>query len=613
MPIRKRPISFGNPALGTYKGFVYTLEDDNDRQKYTVPDAQAVERMVAMVDVPPEQVPEGILHLARSHRPYIEHVRIVIAEPHEEQTGDNYHDNDDQEAIDKDHIVPSSSPQIMIPSSISAIESAASILAAESRVVPDLPPKQSLKWSISDMDERPQRSYLVLFHLFTEKDAETMVQDLHGRPYTSLDETVTCSVHTVVGLEGEGGVSLLNPMFAPSTKKTHGTVEILPSPSSGDEDSKNIHATANNNHHLTEDPNCAVCLEHMSLNPGQDDHTSILTTVCNHTFHLDCLVQCQDSPCPVCRYDHAGLNETLSQCHICGTTERNYVCLICGVVSCVSGTVVTTPSLGVLRDNDSCGPARTRTASLRTPSTYIESSEVTAQRFYTSHANQHYDETLHAYALDTETQHVWDFAGQGYVHRLLQNKEDGKLVEVSDPNNTTSQERSMTPGLSDTQEGEVVHRKLEGFASQYYTLLKSQLEQQRTFYEGRLEEIRREFAMKKVSAIHDKADLTSVLKQEKKQLAQRLLSLKRKKEKIADDVAFLKSMNESLQANKTPLERKIKQAQREQIESREMLQKCLPTLEEKVTTLMLQLEGSLNVDDEDRIPPADECAPNSST
>ena len=149
---------------------------------------------------------------------------------------------------------------------------------------------------------------------------------MHGRPYTSLDETVTCSVYNVVALQGEAGVSLLNPMFAPTTKKTHGAVEILPSDSSGDEDSS-LNTTSNNSntHHLqlAEDSNCAVCLEHMSLNPNQDDHTSILTTVGNHTFHLDCLVQCQDSPCPVCRYDHAGLNETLSQCHVCGKTERN--------------------------------------------------------------------------------------------------------------------------------------------------------------------------------------------------------------------------------------------------------------------------------------------------
>jgi BRCA1-associated protein len=34
------------------------------------------------------------------------------------------------------------------------------------------------------------------------------------------------------------------------------------------------------------------------------------------------------------------------------------------------------------------------------------------------------------YALELETQRVWDYAGDGYVHRLIQNKADGKLVEL---------------------------------------------------------------------------------------------------------------------------------------------------------------------------------------
>jgi hypothetical protein len=28
---------------------------------------------------------------------------------------------------------------------------------------------------------------------------------------------------------------------------------------------------------------------------------------------------------------------------------------------------------------------------------------------------------------------VWDYAGDGYVHRLIQSKTDGKLVEVAPP------------------------------------------------------------------------------------------------------------------------------------------------------------------------------------
>jgi BRCA1-associated protein len=219
----------------------------------------------------------------------------------------------------------------------------------------------------------------------------------------------------------------------------------------------------------------------------------------------------------------------------------------------------------------------------------------------TSHARQHYDETLHAYALDTENQHVWDFAGQGYVHRLLQNAKDGKLVESSDPH-TTSQERSLSPGyLSDAQEGEVVHRKLEGFASQYYTLLKSQLEQQRTYYEGRLEEIRREYSgssnARRKRKTTGSADLICALKQERNQLTQRYMSLRTRHGKVLEDVDFLKNMIESLEANKVQMRRQIQDAQRERAEARNMIHQCLPPLEDRVTQLMLQLEERLVLGD----------------
>ena len=101
----------------------------------------------------------------------------------------------------------------------------------------------------------------------------------------------------------------------------------------------------------------------------------------------------------MCRYDHSGLNETLSRCHVCATTVRNYVCLICGVVSCSNGPVAA-----------ACAPRASDEGAGQVPA------QVPTRQ---GHALQHYLESLHAYALDTETQHVWDFAGGGYVHRLL--------------------------------------------------------------------------------------------------------------------------------------------------------------------------------------------------
>lgn len=305
---------------------------------------------------------------------------------------------------------------------------------------------------------------------------------------------------------------------------------------------------------------------------------------------IDCLARWQDSPCPVCRYDHSGLNETLSRCHACSSTQRNYVCLICGVVSCATG-----PS----------------TSSSRSLSISETEQQVPSQR---GHALEHYEDTLHAYALDTETQHVWDFAGGGYVHRLLQN-EDGKIVEIADPrlvdaireqellgettgnpsSPLTAMERSTIPTYSSSAEDdEAIHRKLESFAGQYYTLLKSQLEQQRNYYEGRLEAIRREYIAAPESKPRSTSDLISALKQERNQLEQRCTTLRRKHKKVREQAIFLKDMNESLEKDRIVFRQQIAAAQSELQEARELTQQMLSPLEERVHSLMLQLTGDVD-------------------
>ena len=716
--IRPRPVSFGNPALETYHGTVYTIEwshHQNQNQNHQTnaattescnsyysllqstnrpliegitgpndppnsttedtgldPDEEEevdnhthhhnnhnhnhnhnsntvleVRNMAAMVQVPSNQVPDGILHVSLSHRPYIHHVRILRM------------DTTDTEPTDTN---PTTNIEQLQP--------------------PPLPQQQ-------------QQSYLVLFELGNAIQVDQFVSDLHGQPYTCLDDTVTCQVYPVVAVQQQQSSSSSSMRIrnndsgggtsSSSSSSRHGPDDITwmvpppwmmkpptpialsPSsstlPLSSSASIRNTGDTLDNrhNHHPPkpmEDFNCAVCLEEMELrrsdieqNDSNSDHAhnydqsesfqSILTTVCNHSFHIDCLAQWQDSPCPVCRYDHSNddASSLLSQCHVCGTTHNNnHVCLICGIVSCGGSS---SSSSGSRRENQSSTTAMNDSISSLPPPPQICSTtndinnnnnsysnnsssnnnschDVTTDRFETaliqqrqryqvlpnSHAWQHYNDTLHAYALCTETQHVWDFAGQGYVHRLLQNKDDGKLVEVSDPMNTTSQERSSSPGLTPAQESEVVHRKLESFANQYYTLLKSQLEQQRTYYESRLEEIRRDYSKnssnntsyhrKPKKRVDTAADLMVALKQERQQLTQRLETIQGKCRKVNSDVTFLKHLNESLEANRESLRRQLEEAQRERTATRNMIDESLPPLQEKVMLLMLQLESTSN-------------------
>ncbi len=190
---------------------------------------------------------------------------------------------------------------------------------------------------------------------------------------------------------------------------------------------------------LVELPTCPVCLERM------DDTTGLLTILCQHVFHCACLTKWRGSGCPVCR--HTQPQPSLTQpfgtsasnlCRVCDCSEDLWICLICGHVGC--------------------------------------------GRYKGGHAKEHWKETAHNYALEIETQHVWDYAGDLWVHRLIQTKGDGKLVELpssSRPSNGFGASRA------DREEDvEMVPRvKLENIGMEYTNLLTSQLESQRAYYE----------------------------------------------------------------------------------------------------------------------------------
>lgn len=46
-------------------------------------------------------------------------------------------------------------------------------------------------------------------------------------------------------------------------------------------------------------------------------------------------------------------------------------------------------------------------------------------------------------SMELQSQRVWDYVGDGYVHRLIQNARDGKLVELPDPRLRSEGERSQ--------------------------------------------------------------------------------------------------------------------------------------------------------------------------
>ena len=100
----------------------------------------------------------------------------------------------------------------------------------------------------------------------------------------------------------------------------------------------------------TELPVCSICLERefsrktrlvgiyqirFFLCTGMDESIStVLTILCNHSFHGSCLAQWEDSTCPVCRYVQTPEIVAEQRCSDCQSSEDLWICLVCGYVGC---------------------------------------------------------------------------------------------------------------------------------------------------------------------------------------------------------------------------------------------------------------------------------------
>ena len=205
---------------------------------------------------------------------------------------------------------------------------------------------------------------------------------------------------------------------------------------------------------LVELPTCPVCLERM------DETTGLLTIPCQHVFHCTCLQKWSGGGCPVCRYTHDDFSSRLGgshkpkkkiqgpdgeyevydeelECETCHADTSLWQCLICGKVGC--------------------------------------------GRYEGKHAYKHFEETGHAFSMDLESKRVWDYVGDSYVHRIIQDagSTGEKLLEL--PGRDAG---GVLDGRGDEAKEAM---KMENLALEYTHLLTSQLESQRVYFEGVLE------------------------------------------------------------------------------------------------------------------------------
>ncbi|XP_016362501.1 BRCA1-associated protein-like isoform X1 [Sinocyclocheilus anshuiensis] len=175
-------------------------------------------------------------------------------------------------------------------------------------------------------DSMPNQ-YMVLVKFRSQADADSFYTACNGRQFNSIEDAVCQLVYVERAevIKSEEGASL--PVMD-----------------------------------LTELPKCTVCLERMD-----ESVNGVLTTLCNHSFHSQCLQRWEDASCPVCRYCQTPEPVEENKCFECGVQENLWICLICGHIGC--------------------------------------------GRYVSRHAYKHFEETQHTYAMQLTNHRVWDYAG----------------------------------------------------------------------------------------------------------------------------------------------------------------------------------------------------------
>ncbi|XP_020282126.1 BRCA1-associated protein [Pseudomyrmex gracilis] len=295
----------------------------------------------------------------------------------------------------------------------------------------------------------------------------------------------------------------------------------------------------------TELPSCPVCLERMD-----ESVDGILTILCNHTFHSSCLVKWGDTSCPICRYAQTPEPLAESRCMECVADTSNdalWICLICGHVGC--------------------------------------------SRYHQGHAFEHYRDTHHCYAMQLGNNRVWDYVGDNFVHRLLQDK-DGKMVEGGP---TTAK-----------NEGAAVEEKVDSVQLEFTYLLTSQLETQRQYFEEKLNRSEQR-SIADITELRDKLGEIleenaqfkkqfTTLSREKQTLEKRLQHSNNKLAQIQAELTEEKDLRKALQSNQVLWQAKYKKLQDELSELKTAKETEIADLKEQIRDLMFFLDAQKQIE-----------------
>lgn len=431
--------------------------------------------------------------------------------------------------------------------------------------------------SIQILRHYHNEKYLGLFHMNTVADAMSIIKDYHLMKLTSLEPTL-CFLYNVKNISinninlflhdsVDNNLSSINNYMMERRSRSNSQQNLTNlvennSNNVTDESSATMTSAAVLSHYETtiwdyygcndnettssfDELICVLCL-------GKIEHQNPLsfTSFCNHSFHIDCMLNLEGPQCPVCRFQHDSDDNFFSVCHTCqwnGITNDDasvsssrdlWICLVCGYIGCGN-----------------------------------------KNHF---HIKEHYLTNLHTYAMNVESRRVWDFAGDGYVHRLIYNN-NNKMIEHN--RGSSDMYRTHNPPISEEEEEIIINNKLESIAFHYNQLVSLTLQQSRDEYHRKLVRFQ-EFIQTELNG----QKIMRLVALEKNKVEKTNISLKEKLKKNQNELDNLLELNKNCLLNKEELVGNVKIEKEKFLKSKLYYTNNISMLEKKVNDLMKQLE-----------------------
>ena len=258
-------------------------------------------------------------------------------------------------------------------------------------------------------------------------------------------------------------------------------------------------------------PTCPICLEKMDINSSGIHTLSIPMSKKIKDRWKNCQITCN-----VCtNLNVVNLNNENSiktKCSLCDVNELIWCCLICGFLGC--------------------------------------------GRYKNEHAVVHYEETFHRYSMDIVNYRIWDYSEDNYVHRMIKMDPSSNLSNLNDDQIYSLENDSQEGHTQNTISSKEFLTRIENIVSECDTVLASQLEEQRKYYEKELLKIEttNEESMKtlkqNLSNVNEElAKVTETIDNSKKlakEYSKKLMTFDKQKEELISTISLNTELNKTL-------------------------------------------------------------------